>query len=90
MGSLSNLEFFDIALIVTLIFIFLMVGISGYYYLARLSAIDSFLNACMILSGMGPVGEITETNGKIFSGFYALFSGLFFIAIISYILTKVL
>ena len=33
----------------------------------------------MLLGGMGPVGEIRSTAGKLFAGFFALFAGLFFI-----------
>lgn len=59
----------------------LYVGMAGYHFLAGLNWIDSLLNASMILGGMGPV-DILKTNGaKIFASFYALFSGLVFIAI---------
>jgi hypothetical protein len=40
----------------------------------------------MILSGMGPVAEIHNTSGKIFSSAYALFSGVAFITNIGFIL----
>ena len=59
----------------------LSLGILGYHFFAQLTWIDSFLNASMILSGMGPVNEVKTTSGKLFSGLYALFSGLFFIAV---------
>lgn len=56
------------------------IGTWGYYYFANLAPIDAFLNASMILSGMGPVldGPIPAA-GKIFSSLYALFSGVAFI-----------
>jgi hypothetical protein len=56
-------------------------GIVGYHATAGLPWIDSLLNASMILGGMGPVDPITTTSGKLFASFYALFSGLFFIAV---------
>jgi hypothetical protein len=54
--------------------------------LVDLSWTDSFLNASMILSGMGPVNEIRTESGKIFAGIYALFSGLIFIAAVSLVI----
>ena len=65
-----------------LIFIALFIGVSGYHWLAGFGWIDSLLNASMILSGMGPVNALTNTNAKVFASVYALFSGLVFIAVI--------
>ena len=60
-----------------------MVGTLGYHALGGLAWIDAFLNASMILGGMGPVDRMDSTAGKLFASFYALFSGLFFLAVIS-------
>jgi len=60
----------------------LTVGMSGYHFLERMPWLDAFLNASMILSGMGPVGELKTSAGKFFAGCYALFSGLAFISAI--------
>ena len=68
------------------ILICLAIGVAGYHYLANIAWIDSIHNASMILSGMGPVVEITATGGKIFSSFYALFSGVVFLSIVGFIL----
>jgi len=57
----------------------LFIGIAGYHYIAHLAWIDALHNASMILSGMGPVSTIENVNGKLFSSFYALFSGVAFI-----------
>lgn len=54
----------------------LLVGMAGYHYCETLSWLDSFVNAAMILSGMGPVDKLQTHNGKLFAGFYALYSGL--------------
>ncbi|MBP8081417.1 MAG: hypothetical protein KAY12_04600 [Arenimonas sp.] len=51
-------------------------GMIGYHHFEGLSAVDSFLNASMILSGMGPVDDMRTDAGKLFAGFYALYSGL--------------
>ena len=64
-----------------LVAIALGVGIVGYHVLASLSWIDSFLDASMILGGMGPVNELSTEGAKLFAGFYALFSGLIFIMV---------
>lgn len=56
-------------------------GTAGYHLLGGLPWIDAFLNAAMILTGMGPVDPITTTGGKIFAAFYALFSGVAFLSI---------
>lgn len=64
------------------IFIALAIGMLGYYYFEGMSLVDSFVNASMILSSMGPVVPLQTTGGKIFAGFYALFSGLIFITIV--------
>ena len=63
----------------------LIVGVAGYAYFEDLSLTDSFVNAAMILSGMGPVSTLQTDGGKIFAGCYALFSGLAFIAILGII-----
>ncbi len=54
-------------------------GMLGYHQFEHLSWLDSFLNAAMILGGMGPVNEVHSTAGKLFAGCYALFSGLIFL-----------
>jgi hypothetical protein len=56
------------------------VGVLGYHFTAGLDWIDSLLNASMILSGMGPVSSFPTTSSKLFASFYALFSGVVFIA----------
>src|SRR5439155_21265448 len=55
------------------------IGIVGYHYTEGLGWLDAFLNAAMILSGMGPATELHTAAGKWFAGCYALFSGVAFI-----------
>ncbi len=57
------------------------IGVLGYRFIANLNWVDSFLNASMILGGMGPVDTLQSSAAKIFAGCYALFSGLAFISI---------
>jgi hypothetical protein len=61
-------------------------GVLGYHYVAGLSWIDSFLNASMILGGMGPVDQLKTDCAKIFAACYALFAGLVFVGIVSVLL----
>ena len=56
------------------------IGMAGYHGLEGLPWVDAFLNASMILGGMGPVAELHTTAGKLFAGAYALFAGLVFLA----------
>jgi hypothetical protein len=62
----------------------------GYHLFEKMSWVDAFVNASMILSGMGPLGPLNTNAGKIFAGFYALFSGLAFIVIIAVIFSPVI
>lgn len=59
----------------------LAIGVAGYHYLNGEGWIDAFLDASMILGGMGPVGSLRNDAAKIFAGLYALFSGLVLIGI---------
>ena len=62
------------------------IGTLGYHVFARLPWVDAFLNASMILAGMGPVDRLSTTAAKLFASFYALFSGLVFIALMAIVL----
>ena len=67
----------------------LLIGIFGYRHFEKMSWIDAYVNAAMILSGMGPVGTLQTNGGKIFAGTYALFSGIVFLVVIALILAPV-
>jgi hypothetical protein len=57
------------------------IGIVGYRVTEGMSGLDAFLNAAMILGGMGPVAELHSRAGKVFAGTYALFSGIVFLVV---------
>jgi hypothetical protein len=57
------------------------IGVLGYHCLAELTWLDSFHMASMILTGMGPVAEMVTIKAKLFSSFYALYSGVAFLSI---------
>jgi hypothetical protein len=75
-----------ILLALIIMIVCLIIGIAGYHYWGEVPWIDSLHNASMILSGMGPVVEIKNDTGKIFSSAYALFSGVIFITNVGVIL----
>lgn len=55
----------------------------GYRYFANLNWVDCFFNASMILTGMGPANAMPDDAAKIFSGCYALFSGIAFLSTVA-------
>jgi hypothetical protein len=64
-----------------LIIFSLLIGTLGYYYFGQLCWLDSFHMSCMILTGMGPGVEMKTDEAKIFSSFFALYSGVAFLSI---------
>ena len=67
------------ALVIALVVLSLGAGMIGYEHYERLPWRDAFLNASMLLGGMGPVDAPLTPGGKLFAGFYALYAGLVFI-----------
>lgn len=78
------------ALALSLIAFSLLLGMTGYHVLERLSWLDAFLNSTMLLGGMGPVNPLSTSAGKLFAGFYALYSGLVFITVAGVVSAPVL
>src|SRR5206468_652975 len=72
-----------------IVFVSLLIGIFGYHITENLGWLDSFLNASMILTGMGPINTMTTTAGKLFASFYALFSGVVFLTTIAFVLAPI-
>jgi hypothetical protein len=72
-----------------LIAISLVAGMTGYHALEHMNWLDSFLDASMLLGGMGPVHTPVTTGGKLFAGFYALYCGLAVIAVAGVMLAPV-
>lgn len=68
---------------ITILLICLGIGTVGFKYTVspERAWIDCLHNASMLLGGMGPVLDppIANVRGKLFSSFYALFSGIAFI-----------
>ena len=68
----------------------LAAGMAIYHFVERLPWPDAFLNAAMLLGGMGPVDRLQTTEGKILAGAYALFAGLVFIVLAGTMLSPVI
>jgi len=72
-----------------LVVVSLLAGMAGYAGFEGLGWRDAFLNAAMLLGGMGPVETPITPGGKIFAGFYALYAGLVFLVSAGIIMTPV-
>jgi hypothetical protein len=64
-------------------------GMAGYMHYERLAWREAFLNAAMLLGGMGPVDPPRTDAGKLFAGFYALYAGLVFLIVAGVLLAPV-
>ena len=78
------------AIAVGLIALSLAIGVTGYMCFEHLSALDAFLNAAMLLGGMGPVNAPVTDAGKLFAGLFALYAGLLFIVTAALLFTPLL
>ncbi|MGE3229761.1 MAG: hypothetical protein AB7J30_10040, partial [Hyphomicrobium sp.] len=67
----------------------LVVGMIGYAITEGMGLADAFVNAAMILSGMGPVAELHTTAGKVFAGCYAILSGLIIVIATGFVLAPI-
>jgi hypothetical protein len=68
----------------------LLIGMAGYIYFENLPWRSAFLNAAMLLGGMGPVDAPQTDGGKLFAGLYALYAGLIFLIAAAVMLAPVL
>lgn len=73
-----------------LLVVSLAFGIWGYVFFEKLAWRDAFLNAAMLLGGMGPVNPPQTDGGKLFAGVYALYAGLVFIITAALLFTPIL
>ena len=67
----------------------LAIGMVGYHSLEGLGWLDAFLNAAMLLGGMGPVNAPVTGAGKLFAGFYALYCGFVVLVVATMMLAPV-
>lgn len=73
-----------------LIGVSLAIGMAGYRLTEHMSWLDSYLNAAMLLGGMGPVAPLHTEAGKFFAGSYALYCGLVVVITAGVILAPIL
>jgi hypothetical protein len=73
----------------TLLVLSIAIGMIGYMYYEGLPWRDAFLNAAMLMGGMGPVDAPKTDSGKLFAGLYALYAGLIFLVTVGLLLTPV-
>ncbi len=64
-------------------------GMIGYHFIADLGWVSAYHNAGMILSGMGEIDKMPTDAARIFSGSYAIFSGVIFIVTIAVMLSPI-
>ena len=64
---------------VALLLLSLGLGMAGYEHFEDLPWRDAFVNAAMLMGGMGPVDPLRTDGGKVFAGLYALYAGLVFL-----------
>jgi hypothetical protein len=67
----------------------LLAGMWGYSHYEHLGWRDAFMNAAMLLGGMGPVHTPATPGGKLFAGLYALYAGLVFLVVVGIVLAPV-
>jgi hypothetical protein len=73
----------------SIVMVSLVAGIAGYEHFEHLALRDAFLNAAMLLGGMGPVDTNLSPAGKVFAGAYALYAGLVFVVAAGVLLAPV-
>src|SRR6185503_16464641 len=77
------------AALVPLLAFALFLGMAIYHWVEGLDWSDAFLNAAMLLGGMGPVNPLRTSAGKWLAGFYALFAGIVFLVLAGVMLVPV-
>jgi hypothetical protein len=80
----------NIVLALIIIGFALAAGMVGYHLTENMDWLDAFLNAAMLLGGMGPVDQLHTAAGKLFAGVYALACGLLFVLVSGVVLAPVL
>ena len=68
----------------------LLLGMAIYHWVEGLSWSSAFLNAAMLLGGMGPVDTLHTEAGKWLAGLYALFAGVVFLVVAGVMLSPVI
>lgn len=72
-----------------IILVSLILGILGYMSFEKMDLVDAFLNAAMLMGGMGPISVLSTTGGKIFAGIYAMYCGFVLIFSVAIFMTPI-
>jgi hypothetical protein len=88
MGFYKRLIAFGV-LSLGIILISLVIGILGYMTFEKMDLIDAFLNAAMLMGGMGPISVLSTPGGKIFAGIYAMYCGFVLIFSVAIFMTPI-
>ena len=69
----------------------MLLGTAGFHWLVAEDWSLAFLNAAMLLGGMGPVGgvENAPVAGRVFAALFALYAGLVFLVVAGLLLAPV-
>jgi hypothetical protein len=70
----------------------LLLGMAGFHEFVHIESwTESFLNAAMLVGGMGPIDDFQKSgdSGKVFAGLYALFCGLVFLSVFTFMISPV-
>jgi hypothetical protein len=67
----------------------LVIGILGYRIFEGMNLVDAFLNAAMLMGGMGPISTLSTDGGKIFAGIYAMYCGFVLIFSVAIFMTPI-
>jgi hypothetical protein len=69
----------------------MLIGTVGFHWIVNEDWSLSFLNAAMLLGGMGPVGgvENAHVGGRMFAALFALYAGLIFLIVAGLLLAPV-
>lgn len=86
---IRSLEIQDIIFIIGFILFSLALGLIIYRLLAGFTWIDSYYNTTMVLSGAGPVDILPNNWAKFFAGTYAMYGGIFFLVVVTLIISRV-
>lgn len=78
------------ALVLGMIGLSVLAGVVGYHHYSNLNWMDSLHMACLILTGMGPVVEMTTDAAKLFDSIYALYSGVAFLSFTAVLFTPII
>ncbi len=80
----------SVSVVLLLTVLSLLFGMWGFMTFESYSRMDAFLNAAMLLGGMGQINPLSTDAGKMFAGWYAIYCGVFILASVGIVLAPIL